>query len=63
MGKKDNKSKELDDSEYDHLTKRDFEEELEHRKYSMFWDGLDLGGESWIPLIKLFAIRMAFIMT
>lgn len=62
MGKK---TKIKDDSvdEYGHLTQRDFEEELEHRKYSMFWDGLDIGSESWVPILKLFAIRMAFIMS
>ena len=63
MGKKDKNSKGESDDEYAHLTKRDFEEELEHRKYSMFWDGLDIGGESWVPIMKLFAIRMAYIMT
>ena len=62
MGKKDKNLQESDD-EYSHLTKRDFEEELDHRQFSMFWDSLDIGGKSWVPLIKLFCIRMAFIMT
>lgn len=43
MGKKDKNVKESED-EYSHLTKRDFEEELEHRQFSMFWDSLDIAG-------------------
>ena len=62
MPKKDKKQS-ITEDEYSHLTQRDYEEELKHRKYSMFWDGLDIGGESWVPLLKLFAIRMAFIMS
>jgi hypothetical protein len=37
-------------------------EELEHRRYTVCWDSMELDGESWIPLIKLFAIRMAYMM-
>jgi hypothetical protein len=68
MGKKDKTENHKGDSkqeedEFSHLTLRDYEDELEHRQYSMFWDSLDLGGDSWVPLIKLFCIRLAYIMT
>jgi len=27
---------------FEHLTERDYEDELEHREFTMFWDSLDI---------------------
>lgn len=58
MGGKD-KVKRAAESEEEQLTQQDFEDELEHREFSMFWDTLNIG-ESWVSLLRLFAIRLAF---
>jgi hypothetical protein len=58
MGGK-NKDKKAEESGKEDLTQEDFEDELEHREFSMFWDSLDIG-ESWKSLLRLFAIRLAF---
>lgn len=41
-----------------HLKLQDFEDELEHREFAMFWDSLDMES-SWVPILKMLAIRMA----
>ena len=46
---------------YQHLTQRDYEEEIDNSRYAMFWDSLDLE-MSWGAVFRLFIIRMAFIM-
>ena len=43
---------------YSHLKRQDYEDELEHREFAMFWDSLDLEA-GWTPIIKLFLIRLA----
>jgi len=45
---------------YDHLTEEDFEDELDHRQFSIFWDGLDIAN-SKKALLKLFMIRLIMI--
>lgn len=70
MGKKENVKKaaasgasgEISDDDMKHLTLDDFHDELDHREFSMFWDSLDLEA-NWKPILKLFAIRFAMIMT
>jgi len=49
-------------SEYDHLTQHDYEEELDLREFSMFWNQLDLS-RSWVPVLKVFLIRFAYVLS
>ncbi len=47
-------------NKYDHLTEEDYENELDHREFSIFWDGLDIAN-SKTALFKLFMIRLVMI--
>jgi hypothetical protein len=47
--------------EFKHLDYVDYYDELENRKWSMFWDSLDMEA-SWKNIIRLFLIRFAFTM-
>lgn len=44
------------------LDERDFEDELDHREFSMFWDTMDIEG-SWVAFLRFFLIRFCFIMS
>lgn len=46
--------------EFNELTEDDFEAEIDQREFAMFWDSLDL--DNWWNILKVFAIRFAYIM-
>ena len=56
------KMKKVNLDEFAHLNKRDFEDELEHREFSMFWDSLDIA-KDWRNIFKILFIRYALILT
>lgn len=45
-----------------HLTRRDYEDELESKDFAMFWDSLDLT-KDWKNIFKILLIRYALILT
>lgn len=49
------------DEDFSHLTPQDFEDELENKKWAMFWDSMDIEA-SWLNVMKLFCVRLAFMM-
>ena len=54
----DSKKTSSDDA---HLGKQDYEDEIDNRQFSMFWDSLDLEA-SWKNVFRLLVIRFAFTM-
>ena len=60
MKKKDKQEASSKDFDTSHLSYLDYENEIDQKEFAMFWEGLDL--DNWINVLKVFAIRFAYIM-
>jgi phosphatidylinositol glycan class B len=60
MPTKDKHKNEDEMDDFSHLTFKDYQAEIDMRRYAVFWDSLDL--ESWVNIFKLFAVRLAVTM-